>query len=719
MDSQVRLHSLDAVRAFVLLLGIVLHATMSFIPGMGFPAKDSSPSTSLAVTFYVIHIFRMSAFFMIAGFFARMMFHRKGTAGFIKDRRKRILLPLVVGWAVFFPLTAVAVVWGLMRTSSQPTPPPAPDVFLYFPLAHFWFLYVLLWLYGLTLLGRRLFDAVVTRPEAARTRLDGVVRAVVCNHWAPLVLALPIGAYLYFLQPWPAWFGIPTPEHSLIPTLAAVIGFGTAFSFGWLLQRQVDLLQQWQRRWPAYLAAAIVLTIVCLSIAGPDTFMIQLAMGWVRFAYVACYTVAIWCWTFAIIGAAMHFFADESPVRRYIADSSYWLYLAHLPLVFFLQGTVAPWNLHWSVKFPLILAVATALLLLSYKHWVRPTYIGEVLNGRRHPGAAAGAAPAAEAKPHLSIVHTPSTEADGAVPITSHTEPRREEPLAALRGVHKRFGSVTALNGIDLDVRPGQLVAVLGPNGAGKSTAISLLLGLQEPDQGTATLFSHPPQSIEARRQVGVMMQDVTLAPELLVREHVDLVCSYYPAPYGVDEVIKLTRIEALAARPYGKLSGGQKRQVQFALALCGRPRLLFLDEPTVGLDVQAREAMWQMLRTLVNQGCSIVLTTHYLEEAEALADLVMVINKGKVIASGSVAEMRSLVSKRRVSCMTSVAEERVRAWPEVESVTRDKDRLHIITANAETVVRRLLATDEHLHELEVKRAGLSEAFTELTQEAA
>jgi ABC-2 type transport system ATP-binding protein len=291
--------------------------------------------------------------------------------------------------------------------------------------------------------------------------------------------------------------------------------------------------------------------------------------------------------------------------------------------------------------------------------------------------------------------------------------------LAELSSVSKRFGKIVALDGLDLQVRRSELFAVLGPNGAGKTTAISLLLGLQRPDAGSASLFGQSPELVGTRRQVGVMMQEVALAPELRVREQIDLVASYYPSPLTPDAAMGMTHTTSLAKRPYGKLSGGQKRQAQFAMAVCGRPKLLFLDEPTVGLDVQARELMWATLRQLVKDGSSIVLTTHYLEEAEALAGRVAVLAKGRVIASGTVNEMRALVVRKRISCCSTLAVELVQAWPEVESVNRDQQRLRITASNAESVVRRLLAVDQNLQELEVRSAGLAEAFTELTQEAA
>jgi ABC-type multidrug transport system ATPase subunit len=291
------------------------------------------------------------------------------------------------------------------------------------------------------------------------------------------------------------------------------------------------------------------------------------------------------------------------------------------------------------------------------------------------------------------------------------------ECLAELQEVKKRFGKLAALDGFDLQVRPGELLALLGPNGAGKSTAISLLLGLRQPDSGTAKLFGRPPIEIEPRRRIGVMMQEVALAPELRVREHIELISSYYPDPMPVDEVVTKTNTQSLANRAYGKLSAGQKRQAQFALALCGRPALLFLDEPTVGLDIQARSTMWTALRQLIREGCSIVLTTHYLEEAEALADRVVVLAKGRAVASGTVNEMRAIVGRKHITCSTALDAGKVSLWPGVQSVTRDGVRLAITASDADSVVRHLVESAADFAGLEVRSAGLAEAFTELTSE--
>jgi ABC-type multidrug transport system ATPase subunit len=293
------------------------------------------------------------------------------------------------------------------------------------------------------------------------------------------------------------------------------------------------------------------------------------------------------------------------------------------------------------------------------------------------------------------------------------------EAVAALVGVHKRYGRIEALRGLDLEVRRGELLALLGPNGAGKSTAIGLWLGLIQPDAGAVRLLGGSPLDVCNRRGIGVMMQDAALIPELRVRELIELAASYYPDPLATTDTLRLCRIEALARRPYAKLSGGQKRQVQFALATCGRPQLLFLDEPTVGLDVQARETQWNTLRELVAQGCSIVLTTHYLDEAQALADRVAVLSSGRLIASGTVDEIRSVVSRRHIRCATQLEVRTIRAWPEVLEASRDSRSVHITAADAESVVRRLLAVDPALRDLEVRQADLSQAFAELTKEAA
>ena len=292
------------------------------------------------------------------------------------------------------------------------------------------------------------------------------------------------------------------------------------------------------------------------------------------------------------------------------------------------------------------------------------------------------------------------------------------DAVARLAGVAKRYGSVTALDGVDLVLQRGELLAVLGPNGAGKSTSIGLLLGLIRPDGGRAELFGMDPQQIDARRRIGVMLQSAMLPPTLRVGELLRLVASYYPHPRPLEESAALAGVADLLKRPYGKLSGGQQRRVQFALALCGRPELVFLDEPTVGMDIDARRKLWSAMRALVAEGCSVVLTTHYLEEAEALAQRVVVVAKGRVVSEGSVDALRGQVPLSRIRCLTDLDAAAVSEWPQVASAEREGARLHINTSAPENVLRRLLDADMSLTELEVQRAGLAEAFTELTREA-
>jgi len=292
-------------------------------------------------------------------------------------------------------------------------------------------------------------------------------------------------------------------------------------------------------------------------------------------------------------------------------------------------------------------------------------------------------------------------------------------PLAELRGASKRFGHSIALDGMDLSLRGGELTALLGPNGAGKSTAIGLLLGLLRADSGRVTLFGRSPHELAARRQIGLMLQSADLPGASKVRELLELTRSYYAEPLVMAECIALAGLDGLLERRYARLSGGQQRRVQFALAICGRPRLLFLDEPTTGLDIEARQGLWRAIRQLLAEGCSILLTTHYLEEAEALADRVVVLNHGRIIASGTVQEVRAHVSQRRIRCVSTLVPEQVIEWPEVRQASLDAGRLEIIADTAESVVRRLFAEDSSLSELEIERAGLAEAFLSLTREAA
>lgn len=732
-----RIHALDAARASALLLGIVLHATMSFF--LPVPAQDVSQSTTLAVGFYVIHVFRMSLFFLIAGFFARMLFHRSGLRAFTANRVKRIVVPLTAGWVVLAPLTIAIVIWGLTRTFPGGLPEGADPGAMTadgLPLTHLWFLYYLCIFYALILALRWALVGTLDPRFKLGERVDRLVRAGLSSYLAPVALAAPLWMILYMDSGWMVWFGLPTPDTGLTPQLPALAGFGTAFAFGWMLHRQTGLLPIFRNQWMVNLAVGAALTALCLGIVGlrPNIFAPTFLDGGpaTRALYAAAYTLSIWYWTFGLIGMALRFFDRESSLRRYLADAAYWMYLVHIPVVFSLQVLIMKWPLHWSIKFSLILAITMAVLLASYHYLVRPTLIGAILNGKKIPrNSVTNSVTNSVRNPALQSGFRQESQETGGSPPESEREQRRPmphshspgaaslQPVASLSRVSRRYGSTLALDGLSLEVRPGELLAVLGPNGAGKSTAIEIWLGTLEPDEGSVRLMGGCPSEAVNRLDVGMMLQDVQLAPMLSAREHIALASSCYRRPMSVEETVTLTAIEPFADKRYGKLSAGQKRQVQFAVALCGNPRLIFLDEPTVGLDVQARETLWRTIRGLVEDGRSVVLTTHYLEEAEALADRVAVLAGGRLIAEGSVAEMRALVDRRKISCISSIELALIQAWPGVIEASRESNLTHLTTAEPEALVRRLLEADPALSGLEVRQASLAEAFKQLTRDEA
>jgi ABC-2 type transport system ATP-binding protein len=289
--------------------------------------------------------------------------------------------------------------------------------------------------------------------------------------------------------------------------------------------------------------------------------------------------------------------------------------------------------------------------------------------------------------------------------------------IARLEGVSKRYGAVKALDGLDLDVRRGEVLAVLGPNGAGKTTSIALLLGLLRPDIGKVSLFDMTPTARAVRERCGVMLQVSRMPEPITVREHVELFSSYYPHPLPLSETLRLAGLTEVAERRFGKLSGGQQQRLKFALALCGDPELLFLDEPTAALDVEARRQLWDVIRARVARGTTVLLTTHYLEEADALADRIVVVDHGKLVVAGSPAEIKARSAGRRIRCVTHVPAESVARMAGVKDVARHGAALEILTTRAEPVLRELLSQDPDLSDLEVSGAGLEQAFLALTRQ--
>jgi ABC-2 type transport system ATP-binding protein len=290
--------------------------------------------------------------------------------------------------------------------------------------------------------------------------------------------------------------------------------------------------------------------------------------------------------------------------------------------------------------------------------------------------------------------------------------------IASARDVKKSYGDVIALNHLNMEIRAGELLALLGPNGAGKTTLVRLLLGSARPDAGSVSVFGADPHSGQMQTRVGAMLQVGRVPETLKVREHIDLFSSYYPNPLPLDEVLTIAGLTEIKDRAYGELSGGQKQRVLFALAVCGNPDLLFLDEPTVGLDVEARRLMWAQIRTLIARGKTVLLTTHYLNEADALADRILVLNQGAIIAEGTPAEIKARAMGKQIRCTSQLSQEQVKQIPGVLSVKADRNAFELQVNAAEPVVRELLQRDAWLANLEVTNAGLEEAFLALTQKS-
>src|ERR1700730_6425 len=278
---------------------------------------------------------------------------------------------------------------------------------------------------------------------------------------------------------------------------------------------------------------------------------------------------------------------------------------------------------------------------------------------------------------------------------------------ASLEAVYKNYGEVRALRDVNFAVRSGEVVALLGPNGAGKTTAVKLLLGLMQPNVGRARVFGGDPTNPGNRMRTGAMLQVGRVPETLRVREHIDLFSSYYQKPMPPAEVLAAVGLEKLGDRKFGDLSGGQRQRVLFGLAICGDPDLLFLDEATLGLDVEARRMLWDEIRRMVTRGKTVLLTTHYLQEADALADRVAVINQGAIIAEGTPSEIKAKTAGKRIRCITSLSVSALRQIPGVTEVKEDREAIEIHAIAAESIVRELLARDPRLSGLEVTRPGL------------
>lgn len=313
-------------------------------------------------------------------------------------------------------------------------------------------------------------------------------------------------------------------------------------------------------------------------------------------------------------------------------------------------------------------------------------------------------------------VTTTSQEGSATMRMGGVETHRSGEPAVELRAASKRYGAVTALDNVDLVVRQGEVVALLGPNGAGKTTAIEVMLGLRQPTSGTARLFGLDPRDLYARSRCGVMLQESGVPGSLTVIELVDLFRSYYPRPLNAAAVIAAAGLQEKARTRAGVLSGGQRQRLYFALAICGDPDLIFLDEPTAALDVEARHDFWTQVRAFVHEGKTVLLTTHYLEEADALADRIIVIDKGRIAADATPAALKARVAGKRVSFdLASPLSEDAFAGLPVQGLTLNALHVTLLSSAPEVVLSTLFDRGAQLVNLEVVGAGLEEAVLTVT----
>jgi ABC-2 type transport system ATP-binding protein len=289
-------------------------------------------------------------------------------------------------------------------------------------------------------------------------------------------------------------------------------------------------------------------------------------------------------------------------------------------------------------------------------------------------------------------------------------------PAVELTDAVKNYGDVQALKGVSFAIAPATVVAMLGPNGAGKTTSINLMLGLRRPTSGKALIFGSDPRETATRRRFGAMLQESGVPQLLKVGELVDLFRSYYPRPLGADRAISLAGLEEKRATQVRNLSGGQLQRLYFALAICGDPEILFLDEPTVGLDVEGRRAFLDAVRDFAARGKTVLLTTHYLEEADELAERIIVIDKGSVVADATPREIKSRVAARKITFTTgaSLGDEALAGLPVTASAVADH-HVTLMTSRPEEVLRELFRRGVEMTELEVRGADLEEAFLSLT----
>jgi ABC-2 type transport system ATP-binding protein len=294
------------------------------------------------------------------------------------------------------------------------------------------------------------------------------------------------------------------------------------------------------------------------------------------------------------------------------------------------------------------------------------------------------------------------------------------EPVIELAGLHKAFGRINAVAGVDLTIRRGEVVALLGPNGAGKSTTIDLTLGLSAPTAGTARLFGGAPREAIVAGRVGAMLQGGALLPTTTVRESVALIAAAHRHPLSVDEALRRARCTEIADQKVAKLSGGQTQRARFAVAIVSDPELLLLDEPTAAMDVEARRTFWESMREYTDEGRTVVFATHYLDEADTFADRIVMLRAGRVVADGTPTQVKAIVSGRRIrATLPGLAEAdavSIRSLPGVSALELRGERLQLDAARSDDTLRALLARFPELRDIEVTARSMDDAFLALTE---
>jgi ABC-2 type transport system ATP-binding protein len=292
------------------------------------------------------------------------------------------------------------------------------------------------------------------------------------------------------------------------------------------------------------------------------------------------------------------------------------------------------------------------------------------------------------------------------------------EAVARFEGVTKNYGQVKAVDGISLTLRAGETVALLGPNGAGKSSTLDLLLGLRVPDSGTVSLFGTTPAQAIQDGRVGAMLQSGALMEDVKVRELIGLFCDLHPRPYPVEQVMEAAGITEIGDRLVSKLSGGQEQRVRFAAATAGECDLIVLDEPTVGMDVSARQAFWSTMRAQADAGRTVLFATHYLEEADSIADRVLVLHRGRLLADGTASEIKAKAGARRVTFDlddTAAWDTKLRALPGLVSIEVHGQTVRMQSSDADATVHAVYAMGLYPKALEVSGLGLEQAFLAIT----